>query len=98
MKKTSFSIALAAVLAAAASPATAGTAAVPFRARISTAGLDLRTAEGQHGLLARAEKAADRICGPADNVVYRGELLEACRARFFDAARDRIAGATRVES
>lgn len=80
-----------ATLTAATPAAAARDGREPFRTTVSTAGLDLASAEGKAALLARVAKEADRICGPQGNPAFDGgERSRLCRTRFLEAARVRV--------
>jgi UrcA family protein len=62
-----------------------------FRATVSTAGLDLASADGKAALLERIAKAADRVCGAESAITFDGgERIRTCRASFFKAAQARL--------
>lgn len=88
-----------ALLAAAAPTLAARTGHDPYQAKIETAGLDLRRPADQSELLARAAKAADRVCGMESSLTSDGGIrLGECRARFLETARGRITKAMTSEA
>ncbi|HYZ48113.1 MAG TPA: UrcA family protein [Sphingomonas sp.] len=98
MKTLLFAASLAAL--GLASPASAQP--VTARATVSTAGLDLGTAAGQHALDLRILHAASALCGTPSPADQRGRAgFDTCRAQARAAAladRDRAVALARRES